>query len=162
MPSGFSIRNNVHPYIADFDFDRLYCAAHINVNKAQLSAGTLGAGNHFIEVDQDTDNNTYLVIHSGSRHLGKEVTEYYLKEGQKLLKSQNISIPYELTYLEGMLKDFYIHDLTIVQEYARISRETLDEAPFAYRDIADMKDAIGDTVNIDKVIHPIYNYKASK
>ena len=277
VPSGFSIRNNVHPYIADFDFDRLYCAAHINVNKAQLSAGTLGAGNHFIEVDQDTDNNTYLVIHSGSRHLGKEVTEYYLKEGQKLLKSQNISIPYELTYLEGTLKDFYIHDLTIVQEYARISRdnmiaeickgmkwkimdtyscihnyidtseavikqfgapllrkgaisaqsgekviipinmrdgillgtglgntewnctaphgsgrimkrediknhytlssfkasmkgiysscisrETLDEAPFAYRDIADMKDAIGDTVNIDKVIHPIYNYKASK
>ena len=53
----------------------LRCCQHINPEKAGLSLGTLGGGNHFIEVDRDEDGFLYVVIHSGSRRLGKEVTE---------------------------------------------------------------------------------------
>lgn len=57
--------------------------------------------------------------------MGKEVTEYYLKEGQKYLKSVGIEVPYELTYLEGDLMESYIRDLQIVQKFARLNRETI-------------------------------------
>lgn len=92
------------------------------------SLGTLGGGNHFIEADKNDDGNLYIVIHSGSRRLGKEVTEYYLNQGQKVLKEQGLQIPYELTWLEGDMIQHYLHDLQIVQKYASLNREImLDE-----------------------------------
>lgn len=128
IPSGFSLRNKVHRYADKFDFTRLNCYKHIREDKALFSLGTLGGGNHFIEADKDDDGNLYVVIHSGSRHLGKEVTEYYLNQGQKALISQGITIPYELTYLEGELRNNYLHDLQIIQEFASLNREIiLDE-----------------------------------
>ena len=269
VPSGFSIRKNRHSMAQKLDLTRLLCYKHIFEEKALLSLGSLGGGNHFIELDADDEKNTYLVVHSGSRHLGKEVTEYYLKIGQKHLKTKGIEIPYETTYLEGELMDAYLHDLAIVQEFASLNREiilaeiikhmkwkildsyscihnyvdfrldtpilrkgaisaqkdepviipinmrdgillgkglgnadwnysaphgagrimkredvkanytvsnfksamkgiysscinkeTLDEAPFAYRDLDSIQDAIQETVAIEKVIKPIYNFKA--
>ncbi|WP_031555127.1 RNA-splicing ligase RtcB [Oribacterium sp. FC2011] len=128
IPSGFNIRKKPHRFAEDFDFSDLYCSAHIRTDKARLSLGTLGGGNHFIEVDKDTDNDFYIVIHTGSRHLGKEVTEYYLNEGQKALKDKGIAIPYELTWLDGELKDSYLHDMQIVQDFASLNRQIiLDE-----------------------------------
>ncbi len=275
VPSGFSIRTNAHRLSVTFDFDRLKCSKHILIDKAMLSLGSLGSGNHFIEVDKDEEGNLFLVIHSGSRHLGKEVTEYYLNEGQKILKANGLSVPYETTWIEGPLMEDYLHDLQIVQEYASLNRaiirdeivkgmkwkildsyecihnyvdaspdtlltfgspllrkgaisaksgekviipihmrdgillgtglgntdwncsaphgsgrilkredvknhftvsafktemkgiysscigkETLDEAPFAYRSIDEIAEVISDTVTIDKIIRPVYNFKA--
>lgn len=269
VPSGFATRKNVHHMADAINLSKLYCYKHIFEEKALLSLGTLGSGNHFIELDTDDDKNVYLVVHSGSRHLGKEVTEYYLTEGQKYLKSNGIDIPYEMTYLEGALMEAYLHDLAIVQDFATlnrdiiiaeiakgmkwkvtesyscihnyvdfstdapiirkgaisakksepviipinmrdgiilgiglgnpdwntsaphgagrvmkredikanytvsafknamkgiysscISKDTLDEAPFAYRNIESIKEAIQETVAIKKVIKPIYNFKA--
>ena len=125
IPSGFSIRSKVHHLAEDFDLERLRCYAHIRKDKALLSLGTLGSGNHFIEVDKDENNNLYVVIHSGSRHLGKEVTEYYLNQGQTQLKEKGIDIPYELTCLEGELMADYLHDVQIVQEFAELNREVM-------------------------------------
>ncbi|MCF2554367.1 RtcB family protein [Faecalicatena contorta] len=128
IPTGSSIRKKSHRYSKEFDLHRLRCFACINEEKAMRSHGTLGAGNHFIELDKDTEGNLYVAIHTGSRHLGKEVTEYYLRNGQEHLKNLGIQIPYELTYLTGRLKENYIHDLHIVQEYAELNREIiLDE-----------------------------------
>ncbi|MBQ4559997.1 MAG: RtcB family protein [Tyzzerella sp.] len=128
IPSGYAVRKKIHRYAEEFEFKRLHCYKHIRLEKALHSLGTLGGGNHFIELDKDKDGHIYIVIHSGSRHLGKEVTEYYLNEGQKLLKEKGISVPYELTYLEGGLKEHYLHDLQVVQEYASLNREIiLDE-----------------------------------
>lgn len=87
VPSGTSIRKNVHTWAEDFNLTRLRCYKHIDEQKALRSLGTLGGGNHFIEVDKGNDG-TYLVIHSGSRHLGVEVTEYYIREGQRLLSEK--------------------------------------------------------------------------
>lgn len=128
IPSGSCVRTKAHHFAEDFAFSRLKCHKHIRVTKALLSLGSLGGGNHFIEVDKDSNGSLYIVIHSGSRHLGKEVTEYYLNMGQKHLKSAGISLPYELTYLEGDLLQDYIHDMQVVQEFASLNREIiLDE-----------------------------------
>lgn len=128
VPSGFMTRKKIHRFAEDFDFDSLYCAKSIRKGKALYSLGTLGSGNHFIEVDKDANGNLFVVVHSGSRHLGKEVTEYYLNKGQQLLKEQGITISYELTYLEGTLMEQYLHDLMIVQDFATLNREIiLDE-----------------------------------
>lgn len=128
IPSGFAIRKKAHRFSTEFDFTKLHCYKAINKEKAQCSIGTLGGGNHFLELDRDEEGNIYVAIHSGSRHLGKEVTEYYLNEGQKQLKKQEITVPYELTYLEGELKTSYLHDLEIVQEFAMENRKAiLDE-----------------------------------
>ncbi len=128
IPSGYAVRKKIHRYAEEFEFERLHCYKHIRLEKALHSLGTLGGGNHFIELDKDEDGHIYIVIHSGSRHLGKEVTEYYLNEGQKLLKEKGLSVPYELTYLEDELMEHYLHDLQVVQEYASLNREIiLDE-----------------------------------
>lgn len=269
VPSGTQIRKKPHYLSEEFMFDRLKCARHINQGKAILSMGTLGAGNHFIEVDKDEVGELYVAVHSGSRHLGVEVTEYYLREGQKYLKEKGQQVPYEMTWLEGALREAYLHDLSVVQEYAALNREvilseilkgmkwkekesiscihnyiedaedglilrkgaisarlgedviipinmrdgiilgkglgnaewnysaphgsgrllkrsdvenkytvndfkksmkgiycscirkdTLDESPFAYRGLEEIRSAISETVEIQKVIRPIYNFKA--
>lgn len=128
IPSGFNIRNKPHHFNTEFDFSELICKKAINKQKTELSLGTLGGGNHFIELDKDDDGCLYVTIHSGSRHLGKEVTEYYLNEGQRHLKKQGIQVPYELVYLEDKLKEDYLHDIHIVQEFASLNRGAiLDE-----------------------------------
>lgn len=128
VPAGYSVRKKPHRFSMDFDFTRLRCCQSLNLEKARMSLGTLGGGNHFIELDQDEDGNMYVAIHSGSRHLGKEVTEYYLRQGQQLLKEKGISVPYEMTMLSGSLKDDYLYDQQIVQEYAALNRAViLDE-----------------------------------
>lgn len=128
IPSGSQIRTQAHRFADKFNFAELLCAEHIQLEKNILSLGSLGGGNHFLEVDKEEDGHLSIVIHSGSRRLGKDVTEYYLKKGQNYLKSRHIKLPYELTWLEGELMQEYLHDLQIVQRYASLNREIiLDE-----------------------------------
>ena len=68
------------------------CAKHVQIGKAELSIGTLGGGNHFIEADKDEDGNIYIVIHSGSRHLGLEIANYYQEAGYRLLSFASMEI----------------------------------------------------------------------
>lgn len=127
IPSGFAIRDTGH-WMADlFELSDLYCARHINGDKSYRSLGTLGSGNHFIEVDKDEEGNLYLMVHSGSRHLGKEVTEYYIDAGAKELKAKGIEVPYPWTWLEGELMEHYIRDIQVVQEYAALNRKIILE-----------------------------------
>lgn len=74
IPSGFN--THLTP-ILSFDFKNLRSAEHVNVERANLSIGSLGGGNHFIEVDKSEDGRLYLVIHSGSRNLGVGICSYY-------------------------------------------------------------------------------------
>ena len=79
IPSGFNVREMPHKYNNEIDLNELRCRKEgkINLDRAEKSLGTLGGGNHFIEADEDEEGNIYLVIHSGSRHLGLEVANYY-------------------------------------------------------------------------------------
>ena len=72
IPSGFSIHDRA---ITRSNIDKII--APIDVDRAMKSLGTLGGGNHFIEVDRGNDGKLWLVIHTGSRHLGIEVCKYY-------------------------------------------------------------------------------------
>ena len=63
-----------------FDLTRLRCYRYLKqTRRLERSIGTLGGGNHFIEIDADAEGNKYLVIHSGSRNLGTQVAEHYQK-----------------------------------------------------------------------------------
>ena len=299
IPSGFSIRKKIHRYMDKLDITELYCSKAVDLVRAEKSLGTLGGGNHFIEADKGEDGSVYIVIHSGSRHLGLEVAKYYQdeaykrlnscskaevealikklksegkekqiqKELKKLTNTKRTDIPRPLAYTEGDLFEQYIHDMKIVQEYAMlnrhammdeiiknmglhvrdsfstihnyidtekmilrkgavsaqtgetllipinmrdgslictgkgnpdwncsaphgagrvlsrgeakatltlsefkkqmegiystsVSRETIDESPMAYKSIEDIVSNIGDTVDIEDIIKPIYNFKA--
>lgn len=278
VPVGPRIRSTEHKYADRIDLSLLKCVKGINASKANRSIGTLGGGNHFIEVDKDDEGNIYLVVHSGSRHLGMEVADYYLRNGQKEMQAKKQGFAsYEMTCLSGHLMEDYLYDIKIIQDFARLNRDaiiesivkgmkwkvedsftcihnyvdfsgalsgdsdrakpilrkgaisakegerviipinmrdgiilgtglgnpdwnysaphgagriykrsevaehhtvsdfkkamngihsicinknTLDESPFAYRSIDDIAKVIGDTVKIDKIIRPVYNYKA--
>lgn len=308
VPSG----KNVHSSkIVEFDrLEELYCYKDLKgVDRIKSSIGTLGGGNHFIEVDEDDEGNKYLLIHSGSRNLGKQVAEFYqnlaielmqgkddlysdqeklikeytkngrkseiqaaIKELHRQFKPNKLNIPKELCYLENKNRNMYLHDMAICQEYAAknrfiiswlilnaygislisdakrgfetvhnyidldsnivrkgavsakkdekllipinmrdgslicigkgnddwnqsaphgagrimsrmqakaklsldefkdsmsnvwtssVNQSTLDEAPMAYKPMNDIVDNIGDTVDILKVIKPVYNFKAN-
>lgn len=77
IPSGFSIRKTPHHMTDEFCYDGLHCVRHINRQKAERSLGTLGGGNHFIELDKSAEGALYLVVHTGSRHLGEEAAEQF-------------------------------------------------------------------------------------
>ena len=89
IPSGFNIRKKPHRFNAKVDLTELYCFDHIDHNKAIYSLGSLGGGNHFIEADKGSDGGIYIVIHSGSRHLGLEVAKYYQEEAYKRLNGSS-------------------------------------------------------------------------
>lgn len=85
IPSGFNVREKTHRYFDEIDLENLYCYKRIDPRRAEKSLGSLGGGNHFIEADQDDEGNIYIVVHSGSRHLGLEVADHYQREGYRAL-----------------------------------------------------------------------------
>ena len=91
------------------DLQNLYCFPHLkDTNRVLCSIGTLGAGNHFIEVDRGQDGGLYLVIHTGSRNLGKQVAEYYQE------------LAYRLTvYNEG---EYDAKRKALIAEYKKLGR----------------------------------------
>ena len=78
IPSGMNVRSRKHINADKTDVFNLKCLNRVEQLEKELKAiGTLGGGNHFIEVDKDEQGNLYIVLHSGSRHLGKEVADIY-------------------------------------------------------------------------------------
>ena len=86
IPSGFAIREkSPHRFAGRIDLEQLRCARHVDLLRGSKSVGTLGGGNHFIEVDRDDEGRLYLIVHSGSRHLGLQVANYYQNAGYQAL-----------------------------------------------------------------------------
>ncbi|MCI8797424.1 MAG: RtcB family protein [Dorea sp.] len=157
IPSGFNIREKAHRYFKEINLDDLYCYKQIDIRRAEKSMGTLGGGNHFIEANKDSEGNIYIVVHSGSRHLGLEVAKYYQEEGYKKLNgstqkdidalimdlkaqgrqkeiqksiaalknTKRTNIPRQLAYVSDELFLQYIHDMRIVQNYAELNRKAM-------------------------------------
>lgn len=157
VPSGFSVRGKAHKFLERVDLSQLYCykAIEDKINRIELSLGTLGGGNHFIEIDKNDKSEYYLVIHSGSRYLGVAVATYYQNEAYRLLskkfnkdaqtevierlkaegrvqdiqaelgKLTALSVPKDFAYCEGELFEQYIHDMRITQDYAYWNRKAM-------------------------------------
>lgn len=305
VPSGMNVHENQRYKF--LELEQLYCYKLLKNkdNWLEKSMGTLGGGNHFIEIDVDENDNKYLVIHTGSRNLGKQVAKIYQEkaikycsyedemkeEKQKIIKEYKVlgkekdiqnklieiskkyagktKLPKDLCYLEGKLREDYLHDMKICQEFAvenrkeiafiimskmnldyidcfetihnyisfednivrkgaisakkgekvlipmnmrdgciigigkgnddwncsaphgagrimsrmqaketfnldeykesmkniyttSVNENTIDEAPFVYKPMQEIIDNIGDTVDIIKIIKPIYNFKANE
>lgn len=82
IPSGFSVNDKVlyNAFSEGLYLEKLLCYGALkNIENLKKSVGSLGGGNHFVEIDEDDDGQKYLVIHTGSRNLGKQVAEYYQK-----------------------------------------------------------------------------------
>lgn len=85
IPSGRDVHRKDHPRAGEINLEDLRCKDSVNLARARRSIGTLGGGNHFIEVDKTDGGDLYLIVHSGSRHLGTEVADYYQDEAWKSL-----------------------------------------------------------------------------
>lgn len=155
IPSGMNVREKAidSSEIRKIGLQKLKCINNINMDRAEKSLGSLGNGNHYVEIDVDEEKNLYLVIHSGSRYLGKQVAEYYQKiatndltnntkekialieklknEGREkeiecaLKVFDKPKIPSHLAYLEGIHLKNYLYDVGIIQKYADKNRKTM-------------------------------------
>ena len=142
----------------------LYCYRELkDSGRINKSIGSLGGGNHFIELDKDDDNNVYLVIHTGSRNLGKQVADIYqakavkhltagadefeqtikrtieeykaagrraelqnvIKKMRKEHKDAKPSLSAELCYVEGEGREHYLHDMRFCQRWAVLNRKLI-------------------------------------
>lgn len=298
VPSGQDIHKEVSPSRHFVEFEgKQFRASGLKDDYTNLSLGTLGGGNHFIELAKDEDDQHYLLIHTGSRYVGAKVANWHQKRAYENLRREDLTekieamkqqgrqqeiqsmiqaykeqtpfVPKDLSYLEGEAFHDYIHDMKIAQQFARMNRwtiaetiakqmdwhftdtfdtihnyidtetmtlrkgavrankdeklvipmnmrdgslicigkgnaewnysaphgagrmfsrraakkalnmadfkdtmqgiwttsvneETLDEAPMAYKPMTEITSAIGETVDIVKVIKPVYNFKASE
>jgi len=95
-------------------------------SKAMKQLGTLGGGNHFIEVCLDTEDNVWLMLHSGSRNIGKELAERHIATAKSLHKLNELPSP-DLAYFIHGTDEFraYWHDLDWAQKYAMKNREIM-------------------------------------
>jgi len=123
IPSGFEVHKHKNDEFAIRD---LKCYSNLkNVKHLECSLGTLGGGNHFIEIDKDTDGNLWLLVHSGSRNLGFQAAEIYQQKAFKILQSKKISK--DLAYVEGQDFDDYLNDMKFFQKWATRNREVMIE-----------------------------------
>ena len=136
--------------VASFDFDALHCKGNVDIERALKSIGTLGGGNHFIEVDRTEGGALVLVIHSGSRQLGSDVASYYQDQAyryqckkqrkrarqsyyeddaggfvSKKASGSSVQVKRETAVLEGDLLKQYLHDLDVVVSFADLNRRTM-------------------------------------
>lgn len=149
VPNGFNIHSEPK---ADFDFTQLI-VKNMPIERAKLSIGSLGGGNHFIEVGKNSKGELFLVIHSGSRNIGGQVAKHYqdiaianltdnskereelierLKKegkqnaiGEELKKLKKPIINKDLAYLTGADFDNYMHDMELMQRFAVLNRRTM-------------------------------------
>ena len=185
VPSGMNVHKEYIKKISTISLDvdevnisdlRCYKELKNKDNWLEKSLGTLGGGNHFIEVDVDEDGNKYLVIHTGSRNLGKQVAEIYQEkaikycsyekeakeEREKIIKEykeqgrereiqaelnkisekykDKTKLPKDLCYLEGDLRADYLHDMEICQKFASLNRTKI--AKIIIKNIFDPKNTM--------------------
>ena len=142
VPLGFSIHNTAK---ASYTSNELDLASKVGVDKDRLvnSIGTLGGGNHFIELGEDSDGRMFITIHSGSRNFGLQVANYHQARAREYCKD----IPGVQKDLEFCPVDEYLNDMEIAQGYATINRDTILEL---------IVDALG--VTVEEEINCIHNY----
>jgi len=141
IPSGMDIRETEHDFTRTVSFRDIRCP-EINLSRARKSIGTLGGGNHFIEANRDDENNLYIVVHSGSRHLGTEIAEYYQDEAwHQLNKNRKQDIAEYIEQLKAQGREQEIEN-----EMKKIKAQVITDVPkeLAYVDGELFDDYIND------------------
>lgn len=153
IPSGFGVHSDsrYHPFGKKVAYRDII--APITLKRAKASIGTLGGGNHFIEINKVDDGHIAVVIHSGSRNLGKQIAEHYQNRAydelmsnsqeksaiieqlkrqgreqeiqQTLTQMPKVHIQKELAYVQGEAFKDYLNDMDIAQKYAELNRRAM-------------------------------------
>jgi tRNA-splicing ligase RtcB len=142
---------------------KIVCKEYDNALK---SLGTLGGGNHFIEIQKGSDGHIWIMIHSGSRNLGKQVADHYSKLAAELNEKWYSSVPkkHELAFLpldsdEGKT---YISEMNYCVEFALANRKLMMERiQYIFADFFDGKTGEGERVSgvaFDEIINIAHNY----
>lgn len=158
VPNGNSVHNKPK---AEFDFSGLKIKDKLNIKRAACSIGSLGSGNHFIEIGQSQNTgNLFLIIHTGSRHLGTEVCEYYQDIAIKhtfdnypdLVLDNNFTK--DFCFLEGNDFHNYLNDMQIVQNFAIRNRQKIAEIIFSNMDFTELYnfETIHNYIDFDRMI----------
>lgn len=122
IPSGFSARTpdkSIHAFTNELyhKIETICLNASINNDRVLNSIGTLGGGNHFIEIDKEDYGDFWLVIHSGSRGFGMGVATFHQRKAKTILGKMN-----GLEYLEDKNAEDYLEDMEVAQQYAWLNR----------------------------------------
>lgn len=183
IPAGMNVHDTPNDDVNDLFINHIRCRDKLRNKDGWLdcSLGTLGGGNHFIEIDEDCEGSKYLIIHTGSRNLGKQVADIYqdiavknlttldkteiykviteLKaDGREMdisnavanLKAKKKNAPpKELCYLEGTDRDDYLHDMKLCQKFAQINRATI---------VDNIVEGMGWNIDTSKIFETIHNY----
>ena len=155
IPAGYKIRQSPHRLASGKCLEELHCRESADIERALLSVGTLGGGNHFIELDRDDKGALWLMVHSGSRHLGVEVAGHYQEAGYRQRVSEmkatkelailnlkrdgkerdilsklaeieeTMAFSKPLAWASGAVMGKYLHDMEIVQDFAKLNRAAI-------------------------------------
>jgi len=113
---------------ANYDIDKLKIIKR-EYYKATHQVGTLGGGNHFIEIQKGSDNMIWIMVHSGSRNIGKQVADYYNRRAIELNKKFKIQIPnnFQLAYLETESDEgqYYLKEMNYCVDFAFANRKLM-------------------------------------
>ncbi len=132
IPVGFNDNPEVEKSVTNWqgwrDFKDLHPGVQNLESRAMKQMGSLGGGNHFIEVCLDADDQVWLMLHSGSRNIGNMLAQRHIETAKTLLKLSEIKLPDpELAYFVQGTSEFaaYWHDLQWAQNYARFNRDVM-------------------------------------
>lgn len=129
IPSGFKRNKSADP--KDFpekfivDLKKTCKVLDIDMMEHLKGLGSLGGGNHFIEVAIDSDKARWLLIHSGSRNFGLQVATWHQEKAIRRSQENRSDIPKHFAYLEGNDREAYIRDMKVAQTYARLNRREM-------------------------------------
>lgn len=129
IPTGFSVRSIEHELSLNFPYEELYCWEQLsNHDRLRKSMGTLGGGNHYLELDYNEDSGCYwFVIHCGSRNLGKQIAEYYQ---QIAIDRRNERIEQHRLYQKKGIAVFRaINRIDQIQEWIKLCRKIITAEP---------------------------------
>ncbi len=132
IPVGFNENKEVEKVVTNWqgwaDFKELHPGVQDLKGKAMRQMGSLGGGNHFLEVCVDTENQVWLMLHSGSRNIGNMLAQCHISTAKDLAKMTNTYLPDpDLAYFVARSPKFdaYWRDLQWAQEYARVNRDVM-------------------------------------
>lgn len=154
IPHGFAIREKqVSLYNTELKRKLIDVSNKIEIDAERVfkSIGSLGGGNHFIEIGIDPDDNIWLSIHSGSRNFGLQVANFYQKKAKEYCSANNLKVQTHLEYLktsEG--GNEYLDAMLVAQEFANANRIAM------YREI--LKGINIELLHTFENIYSVHNY----
>ncbi len=159
IPVGFNWHNKPQEDKYLPEVEKLPKIVERHIERATQQIGSLGGGNHFIEIQHGSDGFVWVMIHSGSRNLGKQVADYYNKKAKQLNERWFSSVPasYDLAFLpiETEEAHAYMKEMNYCVEFALANRKLMMErVQYAFKEV------LKGEVDFDGVINIAHNYAA--